>query len=184
MEALGEGGWYLQAAAHRGNSCAGQGWRWGLEVIPAQRKGMPPNLGSPFGLSTLHGPSAVNRGCPDPAAPRPRSLAVPSLCPDCLFPLPSGPPQRKPSSGVSPWRSCCFTNVSGGQRPVPSPCILSLSLFPGPNQESLLLGEAEPGRKALVWPWSWLLPAPPCPWELALPAEAVGTYVLIPLFPE
>lgn len=165
-------------------TAAGAGVEVGARSDDGPKKGMPPTLGSPFGLSTrCMGQGQLteaaqtqpphHRGCPDPATPRPCSLTVPLLCPDCLFPLPSGPPQRKPSSGVSPWRSCCFTNVSGGQRPVPPPCILSLSPFPGPSQESLLLGETEPGRKPLVWPWIWLLPAPPCPWELALPARGL-----------
>lgn len=126
---------------------------------------------------------------PLPGPRRPQSLPGPSLCPDGPFPRPSGPPRRKPSSGENPWRSCCCTNVSGGRQPVPLPALsLPLSCLPLPGQSatgpgeaaipslwhsqvSLLLGEAEPWPRPLVWPWSWLLPAPPCPWELALPVR-------------
>lgn len=81
---------------------------------------------------------------------------------------------------MSPWRSCCFTNVSGGQpacSPLPSGCHLppsppsaspdsGLPSFLGASPGPPLWGEAGP----LGWPWSRLLPAPPRPRELAQPA--------------
>lgn len=130
MEALIEGAWYLQTAALRGSSCPGRrarrGVRWGLEVMLAPRKGVGLLLGSPVRISHCLGQGQLTEAAQTrrPHVSDPHStLTMPSLRP---FPLPSGPPRRKPSSGASPWRNCCFTNVSGGQRPTPLPCVLSL----------------------------------------------------------
>lgn len=154
------------------------------------KKGVGAFLGSLFGLSR----------CPDLAIP---SLTGPLLCPDWPFPRPSGPPRRKPSSGENPWRSCCCTNVSGGRLPVPLPALSHpLSCRPLPGQSATGPGEAAiPSLLGIAkcpcyWerlslgrgPWSGLGAGfcQPLPvhgsWHCLL--EAVGTCVLIPLFPE
>lgn len=117
---------------------AGQGQRQEPEVMRAQREGLGPLLRSPTGPSHCPGRGQLTE-TPQPQPPHFPEPPGASLCP---FPRPSGPPQRKPSSGVSPWRSCCFTNVSGGQ-PACSPlCVISptpaaLSSPPLPDLESV-----------------------------------------------
>ena len=135
---------------------------------PKKRGGSPPVL--LMGLSYLLGPRTADRG-------QLTSLSLPAL----TVPLasPSGPLQRKRSSGASPWRSYWSTSVSGGH----PACSLSVSCPPSsspplPGSESAsgprevafpcFLGPVMCPRcwerlRPLVWPWSLLLPAPLCP---------------------
>ena len=132
------------------------------------KKGGRSLLSSPVRLATAWAKGSGQR-LPGPSYPTSRNLAVRSPWP---CPLPLGPPRRKPSSGASPWRSCCFINVSGGSGISSlSLCSLPPSHFLGPREVPLVLAEAEPRLRPLVSPWSQLLPSPPYPWELVLPAR-------------
>ena len=161
---------------------ARQGQRWELGVVPAQGSGVGPLLGSSAGLATAR-PEGSRQSAPSPSHPTSPKPPGASLCP---FPPPSGPPRRKPSSGVSPWRSCCFTNVSGGRPACSPPRVTSLPLLfaplPDPETEAAPREVAFPSllgpprglccrERPLGWPRRRLLPALPWPRELALPAR-------------
>lgn len=117
--------------------------------------------------------------------PHPRQLTKGCKCPLLHgIPSPSGPPQRKPSSGASPWRSCYFTNVSGVAWLVFSlGSGLALFFLPVriyrvaqhwlPCLFAAQAGVAAPGHIPLLWPCGWLLLAPCCPWGWPCLLEAI-----------
>lgn len=112
-----------RAAALVGKSCPRKDGRAGAEVgaegMSAPRRGLGPLLGSPtrLGHCLAQGQLTEVPQTQPPDSPRPHGNPL------CSFLCPSGPPRRKPSSGVSPWRSCCFINVSRGQPACPLPCL-------------------------------------------------------------
>lgn len=121
--------------ATRGRPASRAGAEVGGRRDAGPKRGAGPPSALPSWARPLPRPRAANRDPPQPQPPHFPEPPGASLCP---FPRPSGPPQRKPSSGVSPWRSCCFTNVSGGQ-PACSPlCVISP---PPPPPIPLLLSQ-------------------------------------------
>lgn len=174
--------------ATRGRPASRAGAEVGGRRDAGPKRGAGPPSALPSWARPLPRPRAANRDPLAPASPLPRT----SWC--LTVPLPS--PLRPTSEEALKWGESleklllhkCKWGPAGllpslcDLPPTPaahsSPPLPDLESVSGPRQVAFppFLGAVRYPRcwerpRPLGWPWSRLLPAPPCPWELALPAR-------------